>query len=255
MIAYSVMIVVSLLALAGIAFSIHLQNYVYLAAIIPFFITLFLIAPYKLYSNAQKKADGKIAELLSQIETQSSRIRILEERIKPQLEVEPLPKVSYCKNYPSRSWRLLIKNSGVDDAKDCRGQLVDVASADSEMDKGLRNWPKHEYLSWSNGSESVPISPSTTMELEIAIWEGYGSPLCLAYVQGEDFRKQHALKSFRTPIILIISVTSKAKPPIYCICKFHFNRLKKVGREIIEDNDNLELIKVTPEYPDIKLYQ
>jgi hypothetical protein len=93
------------------------------------------------------------------------------------------------------------------------------------------------------------------MELEIMNYEGYGSPVNLAYSKGEDFRKLHSLKSFNKPLILIIGVTSKSKTPIYCVCKFHPNRLKKIKGELIEDNDNLELIKVVFEKPDIKLYQ
>jgi len=177
----------------------------------------------------------------------------LEKEREPQLIVDSLPKVHWYGNRLGRSWRLQIKNAGFNEAEDCRGKLVALASAIQGIDKGLGSWQTPEYLNWSTGIESIVIAPNDTMELEVVNYEGYGSPLYLAYAKGEDFRKQHALKSFKTPIILIISITSKSKPPIYCVCKFYFSRLKHIDGELVEDDDNLEVIESKSEKPDITL--
>jgi len=177
------------------------------------------------------------------------------EDVKRQLVVDGLPQSRWHGNRLGRSWRLPIKNISTYQAEECQGKLIEIASELYGFEKGLSLWPGNEYLNWSTGSASISIAPADTMELEIMNYEGYGSPVNLAYSKGEDFRKLHSLKSFNKPLILIIGVTSKSKTPIYCVCKFHPNRLKKIKGELIEDNDNLELIKVVFEKPDIKLYQ
>jgi hypothetical protein len=263
MIAYSVIVIISLLALVGVVLSISWQNYIYLFALIPFFFTLILVAPYQIYKRAEKNAKDRLEEsenkrvrletdLSLQIESLSSKLESLEERMKPQLTIDSLPTISWYGNRLGRCWKLPVKNNGLGDADDCKGELVEVASTIQGKDAGLSRWP-HGNLIWNNGVESIVIAPTDTKELDVAYWEGYGSPLQLAYVKAEN--REHTLSSFNTPIILVISITSKSRPPIFCICKFHFNRLKIVGNEIVENDDNLEIIKVTTEKPDITLYQ
>jgi len=202
-------------------------------------------------------AEIYLSEISAEIDEQMNVLNQTEkELVAPSiLIVDGLPQCRWHGNRLGRSWRLPVKNTSSSEAEDCRGKLIAIASTIQGIDEGLNLWPVQEYLNWSTGTESVEIAPNDMMELEIVNYKGYGSPFYLAYTKGEDFRKQHALKNFDRPILLVIGITSKSRPPVYGICKFHFTRLKHVDSQIIENDDNLEIIETTLERPDIRLYQ
>jgi hypothetical protein len=138
-----------------------------------------------------------------------------EKEREPRLIVER--ETSVCNHKQGYSWRLKIKNTGIDVAENCRGQLVEFADEVPDPNFGWYRWPKNEFLSWANGDIATRIQSKQTMELEILYGGGYQHPLYLAYAKGEDFRQEYAPKSLRENVF--------------------------------------ELKKITPEYPDITLYQ
>ena len=91
------------------------------------------------------------------------------------------------------SWRLVIKNIGLLDIEECRGRMIAIADEVSQRNPGLRNWPDG-YFNWSDGRETTSIQQGESKELEIVIRTGIDEPILLAYIQGDDYRKDNAIK-------------------------------------------------------------
>lgn len=162
----------------------------------------------------------------------------------PQLIVEN--DTSVCNHKLGYSWRLKIKNNGIDVAENCRGQLVEIADEVPDPNWGWQRWPKNEFLSWANGDITTRIQAKQTMELEILYGGGYQQYLYLAYARDDNFRQDYAPRSLRGNIVLIIMITQNGKLPIYAVCLFYKH---------CAGFKNLELKAVISECPDISLYQ
>ena len=169
-----------------------------------------------------------------------------EKEREPRLIVEN--DTSECNHKLGYSWRLKIKNNGIDVAENCRGQLVGFDDEVPEPNWGWHRWPKNEFLSWADGNIATRIQSKQTIELEVMYGGGYGQYLYLAYARGEDFRQDYAPKGLRGNVLLVIMITYNEKLPIYAVCLFH----KHSAWAGIK---GLELKAITSERPDITLYQ
>jgi len=140
------------------------------------------------------------------------------------------------------SWELIIKNLGTDRADDCRGTLVDIDFAKPIDSFSMEWWPKNEQLQWaerlpSNTKEfSIPGLESKNLRVIINELSEPQTPydnipaLYIAYARDELSRGRSALSTgtYFSPTssvtidaassILVISVTSKNREPIYAIC-------------------------------------
>ncbi len=143
------------------------------------------------------------------------------------------------------SWRLVIKNIGLLDIEECRGRMIAIADEVSQRNPGLRNWPDG-YFNWSDGRETTSIQQGESKELEIVIRTGIDEPILLAYIQGDDYRKDNAIRTGHAFLILI-SITGNGVPPLYAVCAFYPWWDYK--------NHGLRLVDSTLTQPDIENYQ
>jgi hypothetical protein len=143
------------------------------------------------------------------------------------------------------SWRLVVKNTSLLEIKECRGRVIALADEVSHRNPGISNWPDG-YLSWSEGKETTSIQQGESKELEIAIRTGIDEPILLAYIQGDDFRRNNAIRT-NNAFLLLVSITGSGLPPLYAVCIFYPWWSYK--------NHGLHLIDTTLTQPDLKNYQ
>lgn len=167
-----------------------------------------------------------------------------EKEREPQLIVEQ--DTAVCNHKLGYSWRIKVTNKGTDTAKGCKGQLIVMVDEIPQPRMSWERWPFNESLNWSDGKEATEIRKETK-ELEVIYGGGYGKPLYLAYAKDEAFREQYALKLWSSSnILLVISISSDGKLPVYAVCRFlrHCDTFK-----------HLEILAITSECPDITSYQ
>jgi hypothetical protein len=170
-------------------------------------------------------------------------VNSLEEEREPNLIVEQ--DTAVCNHKLGYSWRIKVTNKGIDTAKGCKGQLIVMVDEIPQPHMSWERWPFNESLNWSDGKEVTEIRKETK-ELEVIYGGGYGKPRYLAYAKDEAFREQYALQLWSSNILLVISISSDGKLPVYAVCRFlkHCDTFK-----------HLEILAITSERPDITSYQ
>jgi hypothetical protein len=148
------------------------------------------------------------------------------------------------------SWELVIRNLGTDKADDCRGTLVDIDFGRHTEGFSMEWWPKNEQLQWAERSSgiiqefSIPGGESRNLRVIINELTEPQKPYppvfaaYLAYARDELSRERSALYTgtYCSPTsavtidtassILVISVTSKDRAPIFAVCYLQHNGSK-----------------------------
>jgi hypothetical protein len=189
--AYSIITITSLLAIAGVVVASWMQTLLGLLALIPLFITITVYAPYRLYLNKQ-------SDLQAKIDNVNSRLQFLEDERIPRFEVKwRVGRRYYTYEHPHLMWiELDIKNiSSSQSMSDVEVQVKSLISVLPKQDQPNTYLlcPLHQFnptgICWSEQFASpnqlkiiIPsgITKSSLLAFEDdsnGLWTIYNSPI------------------------------------------------------------------------------
>lgn len=116
-------------------------------------------------------------------------------------------------------WVLRIRNSGVNEAENCVGRLVDLEFAQPQEGQSLFRWPRNSSLEWTDGPrEVVNIPARQTATLRLATFNfSQGFPTSRLRIAYANNRESSYLPSERE-ILLVVSVSSRGTLPQFAVC-------------------------------------
>lgn len=176
-----------------------------------------------------------------------------EEEKEPVLEIVAVKPESY--QQMGQSFGLVIENKGTDMADDCRGQIIEIEFASPQRSQSMFSWPVNRYLTWAeqegvwgtNKPCTIPGKDSKELQLIIFRYVGGKQVVEIAYSDSQDLRINNSITHLEDAY-MVISLTSKNRPPIYAICRYRRTADTMWYPELV-------LRDVTKDKPTISSYQ